>query len=128
MQEGSVWEAAMAGNKWKLDNMTVIIDNNGIQNDTFTQEVMPVEPIAAKWRAFGWHVLEINGHHMPEVVRALECALTIKGKPVAIVANTVKGKGVSFMENQPDWHGKAPNAQQFEQAINEITGGLSGAA
>jgi transketolase len=116
MQEGSVWEAAMAGNKWKLDNMTVIIDNNGIQNDTFTQEVMPVEPIAAKWRAFGWHVLEINGHHMPEVVRALECALTIKGKPVAIV------------ENQPDWHGKAPNAQQFEQAINEITGGLSGAA
>ena len=126
MQEGSVWEAAMAGNKWKLDNMTVIIDNNGIQNDTFTNDVMPMEPVAAKWRAFGWHVLEINGNHMAEVVEALECALTIQGKPVAIVARTVKGKGVSFMENQPAWHGKAPNAVQFAQAVQEVAGGLGG--
>ncbi len=128
MQEGSVWEAAMAGNKWKLDNMTVIVDNNGLQNDTFTNDVMPMEPVAEKWRAFGWHVLEIDGNRMAEVVEALECALTIKGKPVAIVAKTVKGKGVSFMENQPAWHGKAPNPEQFEQAMREVAGGLGGGA
>ena len=128
MQEGSVWEAAMAGNKWKLDNMTVIIDNNGIQNDTFTNDVMPMEPVAAKWRAFGWHVLEINGNRMAEVVEALECALTIQGKPVAIVAKTVKGKGVSFMENQPAWHGKAPDAAAVRTGNAEVAGGLGGAA
>lgn len=123
LQEGSVWEAAMAAPRWKLDNYTVIIDNNGIQNDTFTNSIMPVEPVAEKWRAFGWRVLEINGHAMPEVVGALETALTVKGQPVAIVANTIKGRGVSFMENVPEWHGKAPNAEQFQQALAELEGG-----
>jgi transketolase len=126
MQEGSVWEAALAGAKWHLDNLTVIIDNNGLQNDTFTNNVMPMEPVADKWRAFGWDVLEINGNCMAEVVEALECALQIKGKPVAVVAATVKGKGVSFMENMPEWHGKAPNQAQFEQAMVELSGGLGG--
>jgi transketolase len=126
MQEGSVWEAALAGAKWKLDNMTVIIDKNGLQNDTYTNTVMPMEPVADKWRAFGWHVLEIDGNCMAQVVEALECAEQIKGKPVAIVATTVKGKGVSFMENMPEWHGKAPNPAQFEQAMAEVAGGLGG--
>ena len=126
MQEGSVWEAALAGAKWKLDNMTVIVDNNGLQNDTYTASVMPMEPVAEKWRAFGWHVLEIDGNSMAQVVEALECAQQIHGKPVAIIAATVKGRGVSFMENMPEWHGKAPNSTQFEQAMAEVAGGLGG--
>ena len=126
MQEGSVWEAALAGAKWKLDNMTVIVDKNGLQNDSYTDSVMPMEPVAEKWRAFGWHVLEVDGNCMAQVVEALECALVIKGKPVAIVASTVKGKGVSFMENKPEWHGKAPNDAQFDQAMLEVSGGLGG--
>jgi transketolase len=128
MQEGSVWEAALAGAKWKLDNLTVIIDVNGLQNDSYTRSVMPVEPVAEKWRAFGWHVLEIDGNRMSEVVAALECAQTIHGSPVAIAARTVKGKGVSFMENMPEWHGKAPDSAQFEQAMREVAAGLGGAA
>ena len=123
-QEGAVWEAAMAGAKWKLDNLTVILDDNGIQNDTFVVDVMPVESLADKWRAFNWRVLEVDGHDMQSVVDALETALTIKGEPTVIVARTVKGRGVSFMENNPAWHGKAPNAAQTEQAMSEIRGGL----
>jgi transketolase len=120
LQEGAVWEAAMAGAKWRLDNLTVIVDNNGIQNDTFTNRVMPLGSIPDKWRAFGWQVLEINGHHMAEIVAALEEARTLKGGPTVIVANTVKGKGVSFMEHVPEWHGKAPNRQQFTQAMSDV--------
>jgi transketolase len=127
MQEGSVWEAALAGARWKLDNLTVIVDNNHLQNDTYTDNVIPMEPVADKWRAFGWHVLEIDGNCMAQVVAALECAQQIKGQPVAIVAATVKGRGVSFMENMPEWHGKAPNTAQFEQAMAEVAGGLGGA-
>jgi len=121
-QEGSVWEAAMAGAKWKLDNLTVIIDNNGLQNDTFTNDIMPLGDIPAKWRAFGWNVLECNGHVMEEVVDALEKAGEFKGKPTCIVAKTVKGKGVSFMENVPLWHGTAPNDEQYAVAMKEIRG------
>lgn len=121
-QEGAIWEGAMACAKWKLDNLTVILDNNGIQNDTFTRDVMPVEPLSDKWRAFGWHVLEINGHNMSEIVNALETARASKGKPVIIIAQTIKGKGVSFMENNPIWHGKAPDEAQTKQAIAEIMG------
>jgi len=121
-QEGSVWEAAMAGAKWKLDNLTVIIDNNGLQNDTFTNDIMPLGDIPAKWRAFGWNVLECNGHVMEEVVDALEKAKEFKGKPTCIVAKTVKGKGVSFMENVPLWHGTAPNDEQYAVAMKEIRG------
>jgi transketolase len=121
-QEGAVWEAAMAGAKWKLDNLTVILDNNGIQNDTFTPDVMPVEPLVDKWRAFNWNVIEIDGHDMVAIVEALEEALTIKGKPTIVIAETVKGKGVSFMENVPAWHGKAPDPAQRMTAIAEIMG------
>lgn len=123
-QEGAVWEAAMAGARWKLDNLTVIIDDNGIQNDTYTADIMPVESLAEKWRAFHWRVLEINGHDMQAVVDALETAQANRGGPVVIVARTVKGRGVSFMENNPAWHGKAPDAEQTRQAIAEIWGGL----
>jgi transketolase len=121
-QEGSVWEAAMAGAKWKLDNLTVVIDNNGLQNDTFTNDIMPLGDIPAKWRAFGWNVLECNGHVMEEVVDALEKARDFKGKPTCIVAKTVKGKGVSFMENVPKWHGTAPDDEQYALAMKEIKG------
>jgi transketolase len=121
-QEGAVWEAAMAGAKWKLDNLTVILDNNGLQNDTFTVDVMPVEPLAEKWRAFGWNVLEIDGHDMGAIVAALEQAQNTKGRPTILVAKTVKGKGVSFMENVPKWHGNAPNEQETEIALKEILG------
>jgi transketolase len=121
MQEGSIWEAAMAGAKWKLDNLTAILDFNGLQNDDFVIDTMPIDPVPDKWRAFNWHVLEIDGHNMEEVVSALESAKTIKGKPTIIVAHTVKGKGVSFMENVAAWHGKAPSAEQREQALEEIS-------
>jgi transketolase len=119
-QEGSVWEAAMAGAKWKLDNYTVILDHNGLQNDTFTDDIMPLGAIADKWRAFDWNVIEIDGHNMKEIVEALEEALTVKEQPTIIIAKTIKGKGVSFMENVPVWHGKAPNAEQAKIALAEI--------
>ncbi len=122
MQEGAIWEAAMAGAKWKLDNLTAIVDKNGLQNDAFVADVMPVEPVADKWRAFGWHVIEIDGHNMAQIVAALETTRTVKGQPTVVIARTVKGKGVSFMENVPEWHGKAPNAAQTRQALQEIEG------
>lgn len=120
MQEGAVWEAAMAGAKWKLDNLTAILDLNGLQNDDFVVSTMPVEPVADKWRAFNWNVIEIDGHRMEEIVSNLEQARTLKGKPTIIIAHTVKGKGVSFMENVADWHGKAPSDEQMQQALAEI--------
>jgi transketolase len=122
LQEGSIWEAAMAGAKWQLDNLTAIVDKNGLQNDSFVADVMPVEPVADKWRAFGWRVIEIDGHDMAQIVAALETARTAKGQPIVVIACTVKGKGVSFMENAPEWHGKAPNAEQTRQALQEIEG------
>lgn len=119
-QEGSIWEAAMAAPKWKLDNLTVIVDKNGLQNDTFVEDVMPVDPLPDKWKAFNWNVMEIDGHDMAQVVEALETAKTIKGIPTVIIAQTVKGKGVSFMENVAAWHGMAPNEEQAAQALSEI--------
>ena len=123
-QEGSVWEAAMAAFKWKLDNFTVILDNNGIQNDTFTDDIMPRGDLSAKWRAFGWNVIEIDGHDMEAIVHILEEILTIKGVPTIVNAATIKGKGVSFMENVPAWHGKAPDSEQAIIALAEIRSGL----
>jgi transketolase len=120
LQEGSIWEAAMAGAKWKLDNLTVILDRNRLQNDDFVDAIMPVDPVADKWRAFNWNVLEIDGHAMQDIVSALETAKTIKGKPSIIIAHTIKGKGVSFMENVPVWHGKAPSQQEAQVALAEI--------
>ena len=120
LQEGSIWEAAMAGAKWKLDNLTAVLDCNRIQNDDFVDAIMPVDPVADKWRAFNWNVLEIDGHDMEEIVSGLETAKTIKGKPSIIIAHTVKGKGVSFMENVPAWHGKAPSEEEAQVALGEI--------
>jgi len=120
MQEGSVWEAAMAAPKWKLDNLTVILDKNRIQNDDFVEATMPVDPVPEKWQAFNWHTIEIDGHDMAQIVAALEAARAFKGKPTLIIANTIKGKGVSFMENVPAWHGKAPDAQQYQLALAEL--------
>lgn len=122
MQEGSVWEAAMSGAKWKLDNLTVILDKNGIQNDDFVQNTMPLGSVTGKWQSFGWHTIEINGHDMQQIVEALEEVRQIKGVPTIIIADTIKGKGVSFMENVPAWHGAAPNAEQYQQASQEVDG------
>ncbi len=122
LQEGAIWEAAMSGAKWKLDNITSIVDKNGLQNDTFVNDIMPVEPVADKWRAFGWNVIEIDGHDMAEVVEALENAKTVKGIPTTIIAHTVKGKGVSYMENMPVWHGRAPCAEEALIALGDIRG------
>lgn len=120
VQEGSVWEAAMAAPKWQLGNLTAVVDRNRLQNDTCVADVMPVAPLVDKWRAFGWQVAEIDGHDMAEVVQALEAARTATYRPVCIVAHTVKGKGVSYMEDQAEWHGKAPCVEEAECALEEI--------
>ena len=119
-QEGSIWEASMAAPNFKLDNLTAILDYNHLQNDYSLEDIMPIHPAVDKWRAFGWHVLDIDGHDMAQVVAALEEAISHKGKPTMIVANTVKGKGVSYMENVCEWHGKAPCQEEADQAIEEL--------
>lgn len=119
-QEGSIWEAAMSAPKWKLDNLTAIMDRNNLQNDFYVDDIMPIEPITDKWRAFGWNVLDIDGHDMEAVVKALETAKAHKNQPTIIIARTIKGKGVSYMENVCEWHGKAPSNEQASQALNEI--------
>ena len=123
-QEGSVWEAVMAAPHFKLDNLCAIVDCNGLQIDGKVEDVLNINPIADKYRAFGWNVIEIDGHNLKEVDEAYTKAKQCKGKPTAIMAKTVKGKGVSFMENVADWHGKAPNAEQLEQALKEIDASL----
>ena len=120
--EGQVWEAAMSASHYRLDNLVAIVDRNGIQNDRWTSEVVNLEPLADKWSSFGWHAIEIDGHSFPESLDALERARSVKDKPSVIIAATVKGKGVSFMENNPDFHGKAPSAEQLEQALAELAG------
>jgi len=123
INEGQVWEAAASASKYKLDNLTAIVDKNNLQMDGFTEKVMPMDPIDKKFEAFNWQVMTINGHNMKEILIALEEVKKIKGKPVCIIANTIKGKGVSFMENIRKWHGKAPNQREHEIAIKEIQGG-----
>jgi len=118
--EGQVWEAAMAGPHFKLDNLVAIVDKNGLQIDGFTKDIMNSEPMAEKWRAFCSHVIEVDGHDFPQLTEAFEHAATVKRQPTAIIARTIKGKGVSFMENKVEWHGKAPNAAQLEQALKEL--------
>jgi len=119
-QEGSVWEAVMSAAHFKLDNLCAIVDRNRLQIDGWTKDVMNIEPIADKYRSFGWHVIEIDGHDIAQIINAFDEARTIKGKPTVIIADTVKGKGVSFMEDQAGWHGVAPKKEQFEQAIKEL--------
>ena len=119
-QEGQVWEAILAAPKFKLDNLVAILDHNKGQIDGPVAEVMPLAPIGDKVRAFNWHVIEINGHDYSQIIGAFEQAQTVKGKPVFILADTVKGKGVSFMEGVIDWHGKAPSAEETEKAVAEL--------
>ena len=119
-EEGQIWEAAMFGAHYKLDNLCAIVDNNGLQIDGKVTEVMNPTPLDEKFLAFGWNVYTIDGHNFDEIADALEKAKTVKGKPTAIIANCVKGKGVSFMENQVNWHGAAPNDEQFAVAMEEL--------
>lgn len=118
--EGLVWEAAMASAHYKLDNLLAILDHNGLQIDGTNQEVMSSDPLPDKWRAFGWNVLQADGHDIKELIEALELAENLRGKPTIIIAETVKGKGVSFMENQAGWHGAAPNLEQAKIALAEL--------
>ena len=121
IQEGQVWEAAMFGAFHKLDNVVAIVDYNGIQLDGFVKDIMEVAPLAEKWRAFGWKTLEIGGHDFPSIRQALEEAAATQGQPTCIVAHTVKGKGVSFMENNPKFHGTAPSPAEVELALQELS-------
>ena len=125
IQEGQVWEAAMFASHYSLDNLCVIVDNNGLQIDGDVAKVMSPYPIDEKFKAFGFHVEVIDGHDFEAIASALNTAKTVKGQPSAIILRTVKGKGVSFMENQAGWHGVAPNDQQYEQAMAELKQQLS---
>jgi len=119
-QEGQVWEAAMSASHYRLDNICAIIDNNGLQIDGPCCDVMALEPIVDKWAAFGWHVIDIDGHKMGAVLDALDEAGTVKGKPTMIVARTVKGKGVSFFEGKVQYHGMAPTSEELGKALKEL--------
>lgn len=118
--EGNVWEAAMLAAKYKLDNIVAITDRNNIQIDGFTEDVMPLEDFRGKWESFGWHVLEIDGNDIEAVIDACAMARAIHEKPVMIVAHTIPGKGVDFMENDFHWHGMPPNSEQAKQALHEL--------
>ena len=126
IQEGQVWEACMLASHYKLDNFVVIVDNNGLQIDGNVADVMSPYPIGDKLAAFGFHVNHIDGHNFDEIEAALNRAKEIKGQPSAIVMKTTKGKNVSFMENKAGWHGKAPNDEEREQALNELNAILAG--
>jgi len=119
-QEGSIWESAMAAGHFQLDNLVGIVDRNRLQIDGLTKDVMDIEPLAEKYRAFDWHVIEIDGHDMAQILEAFEEARKTKGKPTCIIADTVKGKGVSFMENEAKWHGAAPKPDEYRQAFAEL--------
>jgi transketolase len=118
--EGQVWEAAMAAAHYKLDRIIAFVDYNGLQIDGWNKDVMNLEPFTDKWRAFGWHVIEIDGNDMQQVLTAIENAKKIDGKPKMVIAHTIKGKGVSYMENNVDFHGQAPNAEQTKIALEEL--------
>lgn len=124
IEEGQVWEAAMFAAHYNLDNLVAVIDNNGLQIDGKIQDVMSPYPISEKFEAFGWHTIKMNAHDFDDIDRAFNEAEKIAGQPVAIIQTSVKGKGVSFMENNVSWHGAAPNAEQYEQAVNELTAAL----
>ncbi len=121
-QEGQLWEAAMAASHYKVDNLCAILDRNQLQIDGPTEKIMSLEPVFPKFKAFGWHVVEVNGHDLKELLRAFHEAETYKGKPTIIIANTIKGKGVSFMEGSLKFHGKAPSKEELKQALEELGG------
>jgi len=120
LNEGQVWEAAMAAARFNLDHLTVIVDYNDLQLDGFCHDVMPLEPLAAKWRDFGWNVIETDGHDLHEILAAFQAAQQVQAIPTVIIAHTIKGKGVSFMENDCDWHGRAPNDREYAAAMAEL--------
>ena len=123
VQEGQVWEAAMSTAHYKLDNVIAILDHNGLQIDGSNDEVMGINPIDEKFAAFGWKVIKVDGHDLEAIGKAIEEAKLAQDKPTIIIAETVKGKGVSFMENQAGWHGKAPNEEQMRIALEDIKRG-----
>lgn len=120
IQEGQIWEAAMFGAFHKMDNCVCIVDANRIQLDGFVEDIMAVEPLVEKWRSFGWHTIDVDGHSIPDLQRAFGEAEAMKGKPTCLVARTVKGKGVSFMEDNPKFHGVAPTKEECEKALKEL--------
>ncbi len=120
IQEGQIWEAAMFGAFHKVDNVCAIVDYNKIQLDGFVKDIMDLEPLVPKWEGFGWHVIEVDGHDIPALQRAFAEAAETKGKPTVLIAHTVKGKGVSFMENNPKFHGVAPTPEEVEIALKEL--------
>jgi transketolase len=121
IQEGQIWEAAMAASHYRCDNLCAILDYNGFQIDGKIKDVMNLEPLVEKWQAFGWHTLTIDGHNIAQILDAFEEANTIKGKPTIIIARTIKGKGVSFMENVVDFHGRAPTEEEAKKALEELS-------
>lgn len=120
IQEGQIWEAAMFGAFHKIDNVVAIVDYNRLQLDGFVKDIMELEPLVAKWQAFGWHVLEVDGHDIPTLRAAFAEAAAVKGTPTVLIAHTVKGKGVSFMENNPKFHGVAPTPEEVQLALQEL--------
>lgn len=122
LQEGLIWEAAMSAAHYKLDNLVGILDWNGLQIDGKNEDVMTVAPVDEKFRAFGWNVIQIDGHDFEQIFDAFDKARACKGRPTMIIAKTCKGKGVSFMEGEAGWHGKAPNEEQTQQALEELGG------
>ena len=120
IQEGQIWEAAMFGAYHKVDNVVAIVDNNRIQLDGFVKDILDVEPLGQKWQAFGWNTIEVDGHDIADLQAAFAQAASVKGKPTALIAHTVKGKGVSFMENNPKFHGVAPTKEELELALKEL--------
>jgi len=121
MDEGIIWEAAMAASKYQLGNLVVLCDFNKLQLDGWNRDIMPLEPIEAKWRAFGWHTQRIDGHDISAILNAIDTALAARELPSIIIADTIKGKGVSFMENQCDWHGRAPDDEELRRAEAELS-------
>jgi transketolase len=118
--EGMTWEAAALAGKWRLDNLTFIMDRNNIQIDGYTEDVMPKEPLRAKYESFGWHVKDVDGHNIRQIIEACEEAKAIFEKPVMILAHTIPGKGVEFMEWQYSWHGKVPNSEEAKKALDQL--------
>ncbi|HHY23333.1 MAG TPA: transketolase [Clostridiaceae bacterium] len=125
LQEGQVWEASMSAAHYKLDNLTAFLDHNGLQIDGKITEVMSPEPVEEKFKAFGWNIIEVDGHDYVQIIDAIDKAKSTKSKPTIVIAKTTKGKGVSFMENEVGWHGSAPNKEQRDQAIAELDATLA---
>ena len=120
MQEGQIWEAAMCASKYGLDNITAIVDRNGIQQDGLTEQIMPIEPLNSKWRAFNWNVLEVDGYDFGQILNAFETAKQVRNRPTVIIAHTTKGKGVEFMEWSPEYHGKVPDKETVDKIIRDM--------